>query len=80
MRVQKKNKAFAYRVPIGDYNYLQCRLPTEDSLKRVRETKVRNFYLEEMMTDKFLLPKKSMSTTTCTHDRAIIIMPSSGRV
>ena len=24
MRVQKKNKAFAYRVPIGDYNYLQC--------------------------------------------------------
>ena len=22
MRVQKK--AFAYRVPIGDYNYLQC--------------------------------------------------------
>ena len=26
MRVQKKNKAFAYRVPIGDYNYLQCRV------------------------------------------------------
>ena len=25
MRVQKINKAFAYRVPIGDYNYLQCR-------------------------------------------------------
>ena len=25
MRVEKKNKAFAYRVPIGDYNYLQCR-------------------------------------------------------
>ena len=24
MRVQKKNKAFAYRVPIGDNNYLQC--------------------------------------------------------
>ena len=24
MRVQNKNKAFAYRVPIGDYNYLQC--------------------------------------------------------
>ena len=24
MRVEKKNKAFAYRVPIGDYNYLQC--------------------------------------------------------
>ena len=24
MRVQKENKAFAYRVPIGDYNYLQC--------------------------------------------------------
>ena len=23
MRVEKKNKAFAYRVPIGDYNYLQ---------------------------------------------------------
>ena len=20
----EKNKAFAYRVPIGDYNYLQC--------------------------------------------------------
>ena len=20
----QKNKAFAYRVPIGDYNYLQC--------------------------------------------------------
>ena len=24
MWVEKKNKAFAYRVPIGDYNYLQC--------------------------------------------------------
>ena len=24
MRVEKKHKAFAYRVPIGDYNYLQC--------------------------------------------------------
>ena len=24
MRVEKKNKAFAYRVPIGDYKYLQC--------------------------------------------------------
>ena len=24
MRVEKINKAFAYRVPIGDYNYLQC--------------------------------------------------------
>ena len=24
MLVQKKTKAFAYRVPIGDYNYLQC--------------------------------------------------------
>ena len=24
MRVQKKNKAFAYRGTIGDYNYLQC--------------------------------------------------------
>ena len=23
MRVEKTNKAFAYRVPIGDYNYLQ---------------------------------------------------------
>ena len=27
MRVERKNKAFAYRVPIGDYNYLQCTLP-----------------------------------------------------
>ena len=26
MRVEKKPKAFAYRVPIGDYNYLQCSL------------------------------------------------------
>ena len=26
MRVEKKHKAFAYRVPIGDYNYLQCTL------------------------------------------------------
>ena len=26
MRVEKKPKAFAYRVPIGDYNYLQCNL------------------------------------------------------
>ena len=26
MRVQKKNKAFAYRGTIGDYNYLQCRI------------------------------------------------------
>jgi hypothetical protein len=25
MRVENNNKAFAYRVPIGDYNYLQCR-------------------------------------------------------
>ena len=24
MRVEKKTKAFAYRVPIWDYNYLQC--------------------------------------------------------
>ena len=24
MRVEKKHKAFAYIVPIGDYNYLQC--------------------------------------------------------
>ena len=24
MGVQRKNKVFAYRVPIGDYNYLQC--------------------------------------------------------
>ena len=24
MRVQKKKKAFANRVPIGDYDYLQC--------------------------------------------------------
>ena len=24
MRMEKQNKAFAYRVPIGDYNYLQC--------------------------------------------------------
>ena len=22
--MEKQNKAFAYRVPIGDYNYLQC--------------------------------------------------------
>ena len=27
MRVQKKTKAFANRVPIGDYNYLQCMIP-----------------------------------------------------
>ena len=26
MLVQKKPKAFAYRVPIGDYNYLQCKV------------------------------------------------------
>ena len=26
MRVEKKTKAFAYTVPIGDYNYLQCKL------------------------------------------------------
>ena len=25
MRVENNNKAFAYRVPLGDYNYLQCR-------------------------------------------------------
>ena len=24
MRVEKKPKAFAYKVPIPDYNYLQC--------------------------------------------------------
>ena len=24
MWVENNNKAFAYRVPIGDYNYLQC--------------------------------------------------------
>ena len=28
MRVEKTNKAFAYRVPIGDYNYLQCTCPS----------------------------------------------------
>ena len=26
MRVEKNPKAFAYRVPIWDYNYLQCGL------------------------------------------------------
>ena len=26
MRVQKKHKAFAYKVPIGDYTYLKCTL------------------------------------------------------
>ena len=31
MRVEKKNKAFAYRVPIGDYNYLQCRIDAKHS-------------------------------------------------
>ena len=30
MRVEKKNKAFAYRVPIGDYNYLQCNVCFND--------------------------------------------------
>ena len=29
MRVQKKNKAFAYRGTIGDYNYLQCSTSAE---------------------------------------------------
>ena len=29
MRVEKNNKALAYRVPIGDYNYLQCLLTNE---------------------------------------------------
>ena len=24
--MENNNKAFAYRVPIGDYNYLQCSL------------------------------------------------------
>ena len=37
MRVQKKPKAFAYRVPIGDYNYLQCsqskNIDTPDGMK-----------------------------------------------
>ena len=28
MRVEKKPKAFAYRVPIGDYNYLECSVCT----------------------------------------------------
>jgi hypothetical protein len=32
MRVEKTNKAFAYRVPIGDYNYLQCRSTTDYQL------------------------------------------------
>ena len=31
MRVEKKHKAFAYRVPIGDYNYLQCTVRVPDS-------------------------------------------------
>ena len=31
MRVQKK--AFAYRVPIGDYNYLQCLFQGSNTLK-----------------------------------------------
>ena len=29
MRVENNNKAFAYRVLIGDYNYLQCILCNE---------------------------------------------------
>ena len=46
MRVQKKNKAFAYRVPIGDYNYLQS---SYGYLKRL-EGKIRKylfFYVKE---------------------------------
>ena len=41
MRVQKKPKAFAYRVPIGDYNYLQCMLCTLSAIiaKKVEEGK-----------------------------------------
>ena len=36
MRVQKKTKAFAYRVPIRDYNHLQCgyALLNRSALKR----------------------------------------------
>ena len=30
-RQKKTNKAFAYRVPIGDYNHLQCSIITGDS-------------------------------------------------
>ena len=28
-----EKKAFAYRVPIGDYNYLQCRVPFKPLLR-----------------------------------------------
>ena len=30
--MEKKKKAFAYRVPIGDYNHLQCQLAVTCSL------------------------------------------------
>ena len=30
MRVEKKPKAFAYRVPIGDYNHLRCIIISKD--------------------------------------------------
>ena len=33
MRVKKNPKAFAYRVPIGDYNYLQCRSKDFEAIK-----------------------------------------------
>ena len=37
MHIEKQNKAFAYRVSIGDYNYLQCsqskNIDTPDGMK-----------------------------------------------
>ena len=39
MRVEKQNKAFAYRVPIGDYNYLQCSY-TSSAWKTTQENSI----------------------------------------
>ena len=39
MRVQKKHKAFAYRVPIGDYNYLQCVAVADHCCTKVQSSK-----------------------------------------
>ena len=46
MWVENNNKAFAYRVPIGDYNYLQCIVkPKSVKLTNIDLNNSKNFNL-----------------------------------
>ena len=56
MRVEKKTKAFAYRVPIGDYNYLQCAFHKN---RKIRFTKLVSILPTELIY--LYHPNKSFS-------------------